>query len=661
MLAEDRLEDEIPDQVLGIWAWLTEELDALGGECSGYQLVERILPQELLIRRLQAAQVRSIAQAAEGITPARRGTASTAGNPSNEITSEQLLAARLAPEFNLHPLTAAVEVGVAVRLVRDLPRIMQLFTRGCLDKARASLIAKRLHAASEELESFVPGCPAWLLIEGMLAAQSPTLTLGELKRLLERLLLEVQPDGGAARHARAFRNREVKVDAAPDGMALVSALVSAEVGQWLDGFLDIAADEERDRAAAAGKPDGRTHAQRRADVLAALIQALVEGQAIPLVATHGYDTDLHSADSGANPASPDHARAEPTAEPGPAAAPSTADIPESLRARIEDSLDDHNATRQETFTRYGFPPVPEGTIPAFWRVPDQPRRKGRGTNLTVTITDTALLGLDTVPGLLDGRRPIPAVLARRLAVAPERVTLIVLPGACAQHEPASTSTSIETECPAGQDHGDPQTSRYRPGRALTDQVQVRFPECTFPGCGKRSSKCDIDHLRPFAQGGVTCVCNMRPACRSHHRLKTFGSWEARVARPGEPYPPGTIIWTTPDGADQASPPPSQPGMPGWSMTGPANSQANSQANSAEPGSPAGEHLSQQDLMHRAERTARRVRRWQSGLAWHNKRQDLLRRRRDAHVAKRRPPLPRPAHAPWGEGNESVDGLGAPPF
>ncbi|WP_285599905.1 hypothetical protein, partial [Kineosporia sp. NBRC 101731] len=169
--------------------WLLEELQAIddspagggsghmtdempeGARPPGYRFVGRILAQELMVRRTQAAQMRTVAEAVALIEPARRSGRSHArragdrtaraaasdplhdpatgtgahrdheddtGRPEHgededgtkvrrsKISAEQLLSARLAPELNLHPLTAAVEVGVAVGLVRDLPLIMGL-------------------------------------------------------------------------------------------------------------------------------------------------------------------------------------------------------------------------------------------------------------------------------------------------------------------------------------------------------------------------------------------------------------------------------------------------------------------------------------------------------------------------------------------------------
>ncbi|GLY17743.1 hypothetical protein Kisp01_47570 [Kineosporia sp. NBRC 101677] len=811
------------------------------------------------MRRLQAAQMRSLVAAVEAMPVARRRGSRAGRQPVGQnqpesngalgsreheedpdggqnqnggeledsaqlISSRKLVSSRLAPELNRHPLSAAGDVQEAIGLVRDLPRVFALLEQGRLDGDRARLVTRRLHGACERYPQLRPANEQWLLLEAMVAAQAPDLTYGQLDRLIKLLLQQLDPDGGAARHAQALRGRNVQVQPQPDGMALVTALISAEAGQLLDGFLDAAADAARDRAEAEGLPDERTHDQRRADVLAMLVQALSEGLHIPLVPDprHENDEEFHAppaaqpatqptaqpagetaGESAAQPAGepasksaaqptgksaaqpvgepvvcsagqragqpgdePDHvpgdvpgrtpgdARAgcsaeKPTEEPGRepgqdgsrggnrvdvrghagAHAPgpigeggqaggqggssqdqpeslSGQSVPDSFRRRPQEDQQTPAANLHHDMTTLGFAPVPEGLMPAWWRIPDLPRVKGRGPHLVVTITDTTLLGLDQIPGLLQGHGVISAEQARRLAVAPSQVTLLVLPGACAQpnshshmHTDARADAPAHAEadgmppptadhsadshdfggqehpgnsqrpgrpddptaappCPVGLDHDQPRTSRYRPGRTLTNQVTARYPTCTFPGCTTPASRCDLDHLRPFRQGGLSCACNMHPACRGHHRLKTFAHWHARPARPDEPYPPGTIIWTTPDGTDHPSPPPLLPGMPGWTLP------------TRTPDYPAQpESLTRIDLMPSAERTTRRTNRWARALQWQADQQDRQRRAALKQAAKQaakaaaalRPPLARPKHAPWGESTGVYPEYGEPTF
>lgn len=65
-------------------------------------------------------------------------------------------------------------------------------------------------------------------------------------------------------------------------------------------------------------------------------------------------------------------------------------------------------------------------------------------------------------------------------------------------------------------------------------------------------------------GGTTCICNLAPLCRHHHRLKTHTTW---TYRPLDPLAePGVYLWTDPHGltylreptGTTALPPPSPP-------------------------------------------------------------------------------------------------------
>ena len=47
---------------------------------------------------------------------------------------------------------------------------------------------------------------------------------------------------------------------------------------------------------------------------------------------------------------------------------------------------------------------------------------------------------------------------------------------------------------------------------------------------------------PYHQGGPTCLCQIAPLCRRHHRLKTHASgWSSYVLEPG------SYLWTSPHG------------------------------------------------------------------------------------------------------------------
>ena len=56
---------------------------------------------------------------------------------------------------------------------------------------------------------------------------------------------------------------------------------------------------------------------------------------------------------------------------------------------------------------------------------------------------------------------------------------------------------------------------------IARQVKLREHHCVFPHCTRPVESCDLDHLRPHADDGETCPCNLAPLRLSH---------ESRVAR-----------------------------------------------------------------------------------------------------------------------------------
>ena len=84
-------------------------------------------------------------------------------------------------------------------------------------------------------------------------------------------------------------------------------------------------------------------------------------------------------------------------------------------------------------------------------------------------------------------------------------------------------------------HDDPHDPTLATKRTLALRNQV----CVFPGCVRPTTVCDLDHTVPWPHG-PTCICNLGPLCRHHHRLKTHDPGWA-LTNHGN----GTYTWTTP--------------------------------------------------------------------------------------------------------------------
>ncbi len=93
---------------------------------------------------------------------------------------------------------------------------------------------------------------------------------------------------------------------------------------------------------------------------------------------------------------------------------------------------------------------------------------------------------------------------------------------------------------------------YRPSPKLQHLVRIRRPTCTFPGCRQPARRCDIDHTLAYDHGGLTCLCNLGPLCRRHHRCKQADGWDLSQDTPGD------FLWTTPSGRQYSTRPASYP-------------------------------------------------------------------------------------------------------
>jgi hypothetical protein len=97
-----------------------------------------------------------------------------------------------------------------------------------------------------------------------------------------------------------------------------------------------------------------------------------------------------------------------------------------------------------------------------------------------------------------------------------------------------------------------ETRAYQPSPVLRHLIKTRDQTCSFPGCRRPARRCDDDHTQPFDQGGRTCECNLAPLCRRHHAAKQAPGWHLRQPAPG------TLTWTFPSGRRRTVTPPPYP-------------------------------------------------------------------------------------------------------
>jgi hypothetical protein len=92
-------------------------------------------------------------------------------------------------------------------------------------------------------------------------------------------------------------------------------------------------------------------------------------------------------------------------------------------------------------------------------------------------------------------------------------------------------------------------TRRRPTVGVRRRVEARDQTCVFPGCRMPATACDLDHRRPYSEGGLTHPDQMVALCRHDHVIRHRAGWTHR------PEPGGAHTWVSPLGNTYTRPPP----------------------------------------------------------------------------------------------------------
>ena len=142
----------------------------------------------------------------------------------------------------------------------------------------------------------------------------------------------------------------------------------------------------------------------------------------------------------------------------------------------------------------------------------------------ITVDLAMLAGLLDCPGDLAGYGPIVADIARQvtaqLGTQPWEWTV--------------TGTGSGMPIADG-------TTRRRPTRSQARRVRARTRTCATPGCRQPAIGCDLDHMRPWSEGGVTDSENLAPSCERDHCTRHVARWTYRR------LPDGDYLWKSPLG------------------------------------------------------------------------------------------------------------------
>jgi uncharacterized protein DUF222 len=128
---------------------------------------------------------------------------------------------------------------------------------------------------------------------------------------------------------------------------------------------------------------------------------------------------------------------------------------------------------------------------------------------------------------------------------PKLAQIVKLASAAAARVAAEAEQRERRDELAGGCAHDLASAAYRPPPRVAEFVIARDRTCRFRSCRRPAEQCDLDHVIPYHESGLTCACNIGSQCRLHHQLKQHPGWKLT-----EPTP-GVFRWTTPVGRTYA--------------------------------------------------------------------------------------------------------------
>ena len=141
------------------------------------------------------------------------------------------------------------------------------------------------------------------------------------------------------------------------------------------------------------------------------------------------------------------------------------------------------------------------------------------TMVHVRVDHSALARGDKAKGEIceiPGIGPIPVAVARRLSS--DSVLKVLVTGGCDVKAVAHAGRTIPTK--------------------IRTALEARDQTCVVPGCDVRDGL-EIDHIIPFAEGGLSTLENLARLCKWHHYLKTHCGYRLEG-------PAGHRTWVGPD-------------------------------------------------------------------------------------------------------------------
>jgi Domain of unknown function (DUF222) len=503
------------------------------------------LPDDELIGLMRAARrLASRAAALELSTVANLAARRQGPGHAGDAPAGEQVDAEVAAALTLTPCAAAHLQDVALGTAR-LPAVLAALKTGRIDQRKAEVILSETSALGD-IEAAA--------VAAVVIRDAEWQTTGQLRAATRLLVCYLDP--AAVRRRKETALKQARVESWPE-----PAGTCALAGRDLPAAYAIAADKHVAAAAAWLKAHGL--AGSTGQLRAAAFLTLLTGQPLESLLP-GHPAYHRSAASQLGLASRGPAGAAPGPAPaGPATNPAT--HPGSAPSTSPPS------------NRSGNPPGNPASGPAG------PALTG-SVNLTMPLA--TWLGQAHAPGVVPGFGPLDATDSRALAAMLSRhpatrwcLTLTDAAGhplahGCSRASPGPPVSGLGRQPgapppaagpPAGWlaglrpaplhahpcDHS-AGVAGYHPPPRMRHLAHIRNPACVHPGCRRPASQCDLDHALPYHLGGPTCLCNVYPRCRRHHRCKQAPGW--RLSRSAS----GGLTLTTPAGRSYPTRPPAYP-------------------------------------------------------------------------------------------------------
>ncbi|WP_454934034.1 DUF222 domain-containing protein [Actinomyces oris] len=516
---------------------------------------------------------------------------SVVGYEERRFNTTCLLSARLG--LSRSRVGQIVDHGIALMDVGFGPTEV-LERCGVLDAAKASLVTRRLEG--------VPA-PVALAVQERVLPQAPRRSVSQVGRDIERALMETDPTGHAER-VRANQERRCVTRPRPagEGVSQVRLLLPTMDALLLDATLDAIAASAR--AAGEQRTPAQLRADAiTAMTLSTLRTSQQTAYTHPRPRRAEHDGEPQAEATGSQTAAP--ARLLPDGVPLEGLLGALSSLVGSTSPWWTPSGTGHHLPLPENIhvdvqvtvpltSLVGLAP-PEDTTGSGdpgggerFKGPRNLKSSGAPPDQSPTVTTDPLNGAASQ----DGRRSLPTTSSRSLPTAdgrtlpgssrrslpePDPATPASQPAASCSAAPVSQSAASLSAVATGVAQvrigarstavpaltawalaaggtwrrlvTDPTSgtvldvgrSRYRPPAGLADLVRARDRACVFPTCHTPASRCDIDHLTAWSQGGTTSLDNLVVLCEAHHRLKHTPGWALTRDQAS-----GTLSWHTPD-------------------------------------------------------------------------------------------------------------------